>query len=101
MEIPWYYCDSFSYIVEDDLHFILAVPENSQLKIVVNLKFKFVNPVVDHRNISRITLGIRGYDTVRHEYISKENLELYCSNEFVSRNVATQLLAKRSLNRQA
>ena len=101
VNIPRYALRQLSYIVDDDLNFLLAVEEQTRLKIVINLKYKFVNPVIDHRDVSVITLKIRGLNAASHDYVDKEGLQLRCNDLHVSQKIVSQLLVKRGLCRQA
>lgn len=99
--IPRYSHGSLSYIIEDELNFVLAVEDSASLKIVVNLKYKFINPVVDRRDISTIVIKIRGYDASKQEFVNKDDLLLRCNDQYVSQKVVAQLITRRDLCRQA
>lgn len=88
-----------SYIIEDSFHFIIAAEMDKKLKIIVNLRYKNINPIIDSK-AGIIKVKVRGYSSKDQEWNDKQDLEIKAES-MMSQRIISNLITRRDLCRQS
>lgn len=88
-----------SYIIEDSFHFIIGTELESKLKIIVNLRYKNINPIIDSK-AGIIKIKVRGYSNKDQQWKDKHDLEIK-ADVAMSQKIMTNLILRRDLCRQS